>query len=47
MENVIIFNSFASIVLVSILLIIGYKNLKVGISIIVLMYIYYIAYLSE
>lgn len=46
MSNTIIFNSSTSIIVILILLILGYKDIKVGLSLILLMAMFYITYLS-
>jgi hypothetical protein len=40
------FNSFTSIIVILILLIIGYKDIKIGLGMIILIAMFYIAYLS-
>lgn len=46
MSNKIIFNSPTSIIVILILLILGYKDIKVGLGLIILMAMFYITYLS-
>ncbi len=47
MENTVIFNSGTSLAVILILLILGYKDIKIGISLIVLIAMFYITYLSH
>lgn len=47
MKSNIILNSAMSVAIILILLIIGYKDIKIGLSLIILIAMFYITYLSE